>query len=109
MARSKEAAPRSGSAMLWRKAAVLGSLWACFEIVLGSFLHNAQFPMSGDILTGIGVALLVAGHRLWPERGLLWRAGLVCAAMKSVSPSAFILSPMIAISIEGLLLEAGVF
>src|SRR5271169_5599624 len=93
---------------LWRKAAVLGSLWACFEITLGSFLHNAQFPLSGHILTGIGIALLVAGRRLWPEKGLLWRAGLICAAMKSISPSAFILSPMIAISIEGFLLETGV-
>lgn len=92
---------------LWRKAAVLGSLWASFEIVLGSFLHNAQFPLSGHVLSGIGIALLVAGRRLWPERGLLWRAGVICAAMKSVSPSAFLISPMIAIAIEGALLELG--
>jgi nucleoside-triphosphatase THEP1 len=93
---------------LWRKAAVLGSLWAASEIVLGSFLHNARIPLTGHILTGIGIAILVAGHRLWPQRGLLWRAGLICAAMKSVSPSAVILAPMIAISCEGFLLEAGV-
>ncbi|MCX5795970.1 MAG: DUF2478 domain-containing protein [Elusimicrobia bacterium] len=99
---------RPGSTGLWRKAAVLGSLWAASEIVLGSFLHNARIPLSGNILTGIGIAILVAGHRLWPQRGLLWRAGLICAAMKSVSPSAVILSPMIAISVEGFLLEAGV-
>jgi nucleoside-triphosphatase THEP1 len=100
---------RSGNIELWRKAAVLGSLWASSEIVLGSFLHNARIPLTGNILTGIGIALLVAGHRLWPQRGLLWRAGLICAAMKSVSPSAVILAPMIAISVEGLLLETGVF
>ncbi|MDD5656730.1 MAG: nucleoside-triphosphatase [Elusimicrobia bacterium] len=93
---------------LWRKAAVLGSLWAASEIVLGSFLHNARVPLRGHLLTGIGVAILVAGHRLWPERGLLWRSGLICAAMKSVSPSAVILAPMVAISMEGLLLELGV-
>ena len=94
--------------ILWRKAAVLGSLWAASEIVLGSFLHNAHLPFSGEFLTAIGIAILVAGHKLWPERGLLWRAGLVCAAMKSVSPSAVILGPMLAISAEGLLAEAGV-
>ena len=94
---------------LWRKAAVLGSLWAASEIVLGSFIHNARIPLGGQILTGIGIAMLVAGHVLWPERGLIWRAGLICAAMKSVSPSAVILGPMIAISMEGFLLEAGVF
>jgi nucleoside-triphosphatase THEP1 len=99
---------RPGKTELWRKAAVLGSLWAASEIVFGSFLHNARVPLTGNILTGIGIAISVAGHRLWPHRGLLWRAGLVCAAMKSVSPSAVILSPMVAISVEGFLMEAGV-
>ncbi|MBI5239044.1 MAG: DUF2478 domain-containing protein [Elusimicrobia bacterium] len=99
---------RPGKTELWRKAAVLGSLWAASEIVFGSFLHNARVPLTGNILTGIGIATLVAGHRLWPHRGLLWRAGLICAAMKSVSPSAVILAPMIAISAEGFLMEAGV-
>ena len=94
--------------LLWRKSAVLGSLWAASEIVLGSFLHNARVPLSGEFLTAIGIAILVAGHRLWPERGLLWRSGLVCAAMKAISPSAVIFGPMIAISMEGLLMETGV-
>lgn len=91
----------------WLKAAVLGSVWAASEIVLGSFLHNLRVPFCGYMLTGIGVALLVAGHQLWPERGLLWRAGLVCAVMKSMSPSAVIFGPMIAIFMEAALLEAG--
>lgn len=94
--------------LLWRKAAVLGSLWAASEIVLGSFLKNSHIPFAGLLLTGIGIAILIAGHRLWPERGLLWRAGLICAAMKSVSPSAVLLSPMVAIFAEGLLAEAAV-
>ena len=94
--------------LIWRKAAVLGSIWAASEIVLGSFLHNARVPFKGELLTAIGIAILVAGHRLWPERGLLWRTGLICAAMKSVSPSAAIFGPMIAILMEGLLAEAGV-
>lgn len=94
--------------MLWRKAAVIGSLWAASEIVLGSFLKNAHIPFAGLLLTGIGVAILVAGHRLWPEKGLLWRAGLICAAMKSVSPSAVLLSPMAAIFAEGVCAELGV-
>lgn len=94
--------------LLWRKAAVLGSLWAASEIVLGSFLKNAHIPFAGLLLTGIGISILIAGHRLWPGRGLLWRAGLICAAMKSVSPSAVLLSPMVAIFAEGLLAEAAV-
>jgi nucleoside-triphosphatase THEP1 len=98
---------RAKNGLLWRKAAVLGSLWAASEIVLGSFLHNARVPFAGEFLTCIGIALLAAGRRLWPERGLLWRAGLVCASMKAVSPSAVIFGPMIAIAAEGLLMEAG--
>ncbi|HAH32118.1 MAG TPA: hypothetical protein DCL44_07380 [Elusimicrobia bacterium] len=94
--------------LIWRKAAVLGSLWAASEIILGSFLHNAHVPFSGEFLTAIGIILLIAGHRLWPERGLLWRTGFICAAMKSISPSAIIFGPMLAISMEGILCEAGV-
>jgi hypothetical protein len=89
----------------WREAAVLGSLWAAAEIVLGSFLHNLKVPLRGHIMTAIGVILLVAGHRRWPQRGLIWRAGLIAAAMKSASPSAVLLGPMLAIAMEGFAME----
>lgn len=91
----------------WLKAAVLGSIWASSEIILGSFLHNLGVPFCGYLLTAIAICLLVAGHRLWPERGVLWRAGLICAVMKSVSPSAVIIGPMLAIFMEGAVLEGG--
>jgi nucleoside-triphosphatase THEP1 len=93
---------------LWQRAAVLGSLWAASEIVLGSFLHNLRFPLAGHVLTGIAVAILVAGHRRWPAPGLLMRAGLIAALMKSLSPSAVLLGPMVAIAMEGLLMEVAV-
>lgn len=93
---------------LWLQAAVIASLWASSEIVLGSFLHNLNVPFCGYIMTGIAIIILVAGHRMAPRPGVLWRAGLLCAVMKSVSPSAVILSPMIAIFMEGLLMNAGV-
>ena len=95
-------------APLWQRAAVLGSLWAASEIVLGSFLHNLRVPFSGHILTAIAVVILVAGHRIWPVRGLLLRAGLIAALMKSASPSAVLLGPMVAIAMEGALMEAAV-
>ena len=93
--------------LLWRKAAIIGSIWAASEIVLGSFLHNIRLPFKGEILTAIGIAIMIAGHRLWPERGLLWRAGLICAAMKSISPSANLTGPMVAIAMEGILADFG--
>ena len=92
----------------WLKAAVMGCLWASSEIVLGSFLHNLHVPFSSIFLTSIGIILLVSVSYQWKEKGLIWRSGLICALMKSVSPSAVIFGPMIAILFEALLLEFSV-
>jgi hypothetical protein len=89
----------------WMKAAVAGGLWAAFEIIIGSFLHNLRIPFAGSILSAFAVMLMVAFHRLWPLKGLIWRAGLICALMKSISPSALILGPMIGIMSEAVLIE----
>jgi nucleoside-triphosphatase THEP1 len=90
---------------LWLKAAVAGSLWASIEIIAGSFLHNLRVPLAGSLLAATGAGLLTGAHQIWPERGLLWRAGLICALMKSISPTAVVLGPMIGILAESLLLE----
>jgi nucleoside-triphosphatase THEP1 len=90
---------------VWLKAAVIGSVWASVEIVLGSFLHNLRVPMSGTFLSFISVYLLIAYHQLWNQKGLIIRAGLICALMKSISPSAIIIGPMTGILSEALLLE----
>jgi nucleoside-triphosphatase THEP1 len=90
---------------VWIKAALLGSIWGSIEIIIGSFLHNLRIPLTGTILSAIGVSLLVGGQFLWKEKGIIWRAGVVCALMKSISPSAVILGPMIGIFMESLVLE----
>ena len=92
----------------WLKASVIGTVWASSEIVLGSFLHNLKVPFSGSILAAIGVIILISAAYLWKEKGIFWRAGLICALMKTLSPSAVIFGPMIAIFTESLLLEASV-
>jgi nucleoside-triphosphatase THEP1 len=93
---------------VWMKAAVIGSVWGASEIVLGSFLHNLRIPFSGNLLAAIGIILMIAGHRIWPEKGLFWRAGLICAAMKTLSPSPFIFGPMLAIFMQSVLMQTGV-
>ena len=90
---------------LWMKAAVAGGLWASVEIIVGSFLHNIRVPFAGAVLASFGVMLMIAFYRMWPERGLIWRAGVICALMKSVSPSVNILGPMLSITIEAFLLD----
>jgi len=89
----------------WIKASVLGTIWASSEIVLGSFLHNLRIPFSGNILTAIGIVILISASYKWEEKGLFWRAGVICALLKTMSPSAVIFGPMVAIFSEAVLLE----
>jgi len=94
--------------LVWQKAAIVGSLWGAFEIVAGSFIHNLALPLlAGTILSFTGVLIAIAFQSRWRTPGLLWRAGLICALLKSVSPSAIILTPMLGITLEGFLLEIG--
>jgi nucleoside-triphosphatase THEP1 len=92
----------------WIKASIIGTIWAAAEIVLGSFLHNLRVPFSGNVLTAIALVILISVSHKWREHGLYWRAGIICALMKTMSPSAIIFGPMIAIIAESLLLEASV-
>ncbi|MFZ4465222.1 MAG: hypothetical protein ACOYN5_15350, partial [Bacteroidales bacterium] len=92
----------------WIKASIAGAIWAASEIVLGSFLHNLKIPFSSNILTAIGIIILVSISYIWNEKGLFWRAGLICALMKTMSPSAVIFGPMIAIFAQSVLLETAI-
>jgi len=91
---------------LWLKAAVIGSIWAAFEIIVGSFLHNMRVPFSGTFLAAASIFLLVSFMQIWKEPGVIIRAGLICALMKSISPSAVIFGPMVGIFLEALILES---
>jgi len=90
---------------VWIRATVIGSLWAAIEIVIGSFLHNLRIPFAGSLLAFSSVVLLVAFLRIWPYRGMVLRAGLICALMKSISPSAVIIGPMVGIIFEATIIE----
>lgn len=105
MAESVDSTKRVVAVDLWVRAAVVGGLWASIEIIIGSFLHNLRIPMAGSMLAFAGTVLLIGFYQLWPQRGLIIRAGLITAIMKSVSPSAFILGPMTGIMLEAVLLE----
>lgn len=89
----------------WQKAVVIGSIWASVEIILGSFLHNLKIPFSGSLLAMMAVILVSSFILRWKQNGIILRAALICALMKSVSPSAVILGPMTGILLEGLLME----
>jgi hypothetical protein len=94
---------------IWLKAAVAGGLWASFEIIVGSLLHNLHLPFSGTILATFSVILMISFLQLWNESGLIWRAGLICGLMKSLSPSAVILGPMTGIMMEAMFMDLVLF
>jgi nucleoside-triphosphatase THEP1 len=101
--------PGKPLSQIWLKASVVGSIWASVEIILGSFLHNLKIPLSGMILSFISVWLLISFLQVWKENGIILRAGIICALMKSISPSALILGPMIGIFTEAILIELFIF
>ncbi|MBW6478003.1 MAG: DUF2478 domain-containing protein [Bacteroidales bacterium] len=97
--------PKKQLSEKWLKAAVVGSLWATVEIVLGSLLHNLKLPLAGSLLSFITVYLVISFFQVWKTHGLIWRAGLICALMKSISPSAIILGPMMGIISQAIILD----
>ncbi len=99
---------KSTQRQIWLKAAVIGSLWASLEIVIGSFLHNIHMPFAGTTLGFFSLSLLIAFHHKWNDKGLILRAAIIAALMRSLSPSAIIIGPMVGIFLEGLLLEGSI-
>ncbi len=93
------------SARFWATVAAFGALWGALEITLGTFLHALKIPFGGTTLAAFSAALLIAQRQLYPTRGLSLATGIVAAICKSVSPGGVILGPMIAITMEALLVE----
>jgi hypothetical protein len=49
----------------WIKASILGTVWAASEIVFGSFLHNLKIPFGSNLLTAIGIIILVSTNLIF--------------------------------------------
>ncbi len=93
---------------IWIKSAILGSLWASFEIIAGNFLHSLKIPFSGQFLASASVVLLIAVFQVWNIKGIIIRAGIICAVMKLFSPGMNIFGPVIAIMAEAALIELAI-
>lgn len=92
----------------WAQAAVAASVWSASEVVLGFLLHSYKVPFKGQILTGIAIVILTALHKEWGGRGVIIRAALICALLKLLAPTPKIIGPVIAILVEGTLLELSI-
>ena len=92
----------------WAQAAIAASVWSASEVVLGFLLHSYRVPFKGQILTGIAIVILTALHKEWGGRGVIIRAALICALLKLLAPTPKIIGPVIAILVEGTLLELSI-
>ena len=93
---------------IWLKAAVIGSIWASFEIVFGSFFHSLRLPFAGTFLTFSSIVLLVAFSYKWNDKNLFLKAGIIAALMRSLMPTSVILGPLIGILIEAVLFQLSI-
>lgn len=86
--------------------AALGALWGSIEIGLGSMLHVWNVPFIGAILGTLGIAIALVGRVVVPRPGSTVSIAVVAALLKALSVGGVVLSPMIAIVMEGLIADA---
>jgi hypothetical protein len=84
---------------------VFAGCWGAIEVTVGAVFHALNVPFGGVILTGAGTALALVGRLYVPRRGSILFIALVTALLKMLSLGGIILSPMVAIMMEGLLAE----
>jgi hypothetical protein len=82
------------------------------EVGVGSFLHTFHIPFSGHFLSLNQIFLLSRASGLVGKSGSVLIPGsisFIAAALKSLSPSGKKLTPMLAIGMQGLLFNIGIF
>lgn len=62
-------------------------------------------PFTGEILTFFAIYFLTAATVRWKVKGLIWRAGLICAMMKFFTPGVKVFGPIIGIVSESFMME----
>ena len=93
---------------IWLKAAVIGSIWASFEIIFGGFFHSLRLPFAGTFLTFSSIILLIAFSYKWQDKNLFIKAGIIAALMRSLMPTSVILGPLIGILVEATLFQLAI-
>lgn len=85
---------------------VFAACWGAIEITVGSLVHALRVPFGGAVLTGVGIAVALVGRLYVPRQGSIVLIALVTALLKMLSIGGIVLSPMVAITVEGVLAEA---
>lgn len=85
--------------------AVFGALWGVVEISLGSVLKTLNVPMSGVVLSAIGLTVALTSRVFVPRKGSTLFIGVIATFLKLFSLGGVIIGPMIGIITEALVAE----
>lgn len=85
--------------------AVFGTLWGISEITLGTLLKTLDIPLSGVLLSVIGLSIALIGRIFVPKKGSTLFVGVIAMLLKLFSLGGVILGPMIGIIAEVIVAE----
>lgn len=85
--------------------AVFGALWGLSEVSLGSVLKTLNIPLSGVILSAIGLTIALVGRVFVPKRGSTLFIGVIAMFLKLFSLGGVIIGPMVGIITEAIVAE----
>ncbi len=85
--------------------AVFGTLWGLVEISLGTVLKSFRIPLSGALLSAIGLMIAMIGRVFVPRRGSTFFTGVIAMLLKLFSLGGVVLGPMIGILAEATVAE----
>ena len=85
--------------------AVFGTLWGVVEMSLGTVLKSLNIPLSGVVLSAIGLTIALIGRIFVPKRGSTLVVGVIATLLKLFSLGGVVMGPMIGIMSEALVAE----
>ncbi|MFO7681786.1 MAG: hypothetical protein R6X34_17220 [Chloroflexota bacterium] len=84
---------------------VFGTLWGIVEMSLGTVLKSLNIPMSGVVLSAMGLTVVLIGRVFVPKRGSTLYIGVIAMLLKLFSLGGVIIGPMVGILSEALIVE----
>jgi hypothetical protein len=85
--------------------AVFGALWGIVEMSLGSVLNALKVPLSGAVLTAIGLSVAMVARLYVPKRGSTLFIGIIAMVLKLFSIGSVIIGPMVGILAAAIIAE----
>jgi len=85
--------------------AVFGALWGFSEISLGTVIKSLNIPLSGVVLSTIGLIIALTGRIFVPQKGSTLFIGSLAMLLKLFSLGGVVMGPMIGIFSEAIVAE----